>query len=57
MRCVVVSHGCFNLQSIDDIGYGTSFHLLTCDLQVFDEVIVQIFLHLKKINFSLQNHF
>ena len=31
-RCVVVSHFCFNLQLLDGIGCGASFHMLICHL-------------------------
>jgi hypothetical protein len=31
-RYVVVSHYCFNLHFLDNIGYGASFHILFCNL-------------------------
>ena len=41
-RCVVVSHGCFQLHFLNDM-CGTSFHMLFCHLYIFGEVSVQVF--------------
>ena len=43
-RYVVVSHCCFNLHFPDNIGYGTSFHMFICCLNIFfAEVSVKVF--------------
>ena len=43
-RCVVVSHFCFNLQLLDGIGCGASFHMLICYLYIFfGEVSLKVF--------------